>query len=679
MASSKHRTHGLISVLTVCCAVLFTATTHAQSRRINLEVLVVSAGPTDYGTAMVRAGLREMLVPFAEVDLTDLSRPRINDDFLIDATQPGVRTARFQAVVLPNEAPALSVAEKDALIRFEQEFKIRQLDAYVSPKAAVGLSAPVGSGTLDGATAQVTAAGKAAAFSYLNGPVPFEDLDPATFETFAYAANALPSLPANTSYTSYLDATVPGTSVKGSVLGVYTTGTGTSLREEMVITVSMNQYQTAQQTLFPGILHWLTYGTYIGAEKHSLAVHIDDIFMVTGRWSAQYKCTLTEDCPAGTPAGTGIRMNEADVDYLVDWQSRQGMKLDMVFNGGAYADTIEDEIKFPLGARLLLFKNQLRWVSHTFTHPVLGCIRNTQVTPWRCALDSRAQIVYPPYQTVFAELNLNINFARQVGIPFDPSELVTGEHSGLRRPPQDPTDNPWLVQAISDLKVEWAASDNSVEPRQRSVGGKALTVPRYPMNIFYNAGRKSENITEFNWLYASKADGGSGICASFTCLKPLSTSTGFDQQLVPREARATYLHALSNDPRPHYAHQANLAEDRIIYPVIDKMLADYRRIFNTTMVPINNPSLKEAGTEFKNRDTWASNRTRVRAYIQNGLLYVDYWISGGNSTLSIPVTVATTSTQATLPSYWGLRSGWLRANLGQPVQFPLAASVRYAR
>ena len=95
------------------------------------------------------------------------------------------------------------------------------------------------------------------------------------------------------------------------------------------------------------------------------------------------------------------------------------------------------------------------------------------------------------------------------------------------------------------------------------------------MNVFYNAGRAAEQVDEYNWIYTSRAHGGSGICednpATTTCLAaPLDTATGYADHIVPLEARIALGHVLANDPRPHYVHQSNLAEDRIAYPVLDR-------------------------------------------------------------------------------------------------------------
>ena len=81
------------------------------------------------------------------------------------------------------------------------------------------------------------------------------------------------------------------------------------------------------------------------------------------------------------------------------------------------------------------------------------------------------------------------------------------------------------------------------------------------------------------------------------------------------------------------------------------------------------------------RAVWNRLRSRVRGYIQNGTMHVEYWVGGAEAALDVPMTApAAANAASTLPSYWGMRSGWQRVGLGQAaVQIPLASSVGYAR
>lgn len=650
------------------CAVLISAGTagvaEAQTRRVDLQFLVVTGGSDDYGTPMVRAGLDEGLVPYTVLDLTAPDRPQLDEGFLVDTSVSDVRRGRFQAVVLPNARPSgLGDAELAALARYEREFHVRQLDAYVAPSDTVGLGPATASGTLDGATANVTNAGSADAFSYLQAPVQFEDIVPSLYETYGYLAAPLAAQDGRT-FTPFMEATLPG-GTRGTILGAYSDAG----REEMVLMVSMNPSQLAQQLLFPGIVSWLSQGVHLGRERVYLSVHVDDLFQDNGRWSPERHCTLGDECE-GTVRR--IMMTSSDVDHLASWQTRQGLKLHLAFNGGAYAEELDDARKATFGAYLLRHKDQFLWINHTYTHEYLGCVEDED--DGSCQASASGALRWTGYQVIYDEIERNIRFAQQRGLPIDRRELVTGQHSGLRRPPREPTDNPNLVRALSALGVAWAGSDNSVESPQRAVTPSTLTVPRYPMNIYYNAGTKAENTHEYNWFYTSKADGGSGACEpSKSCQPKLDPRTGFDEVIVPSEVRTTLMHMLANDPRPHYAHQSNLAEDRILLPVIEGVLKEYRRLFNAN-APIVNPTMAEAGSELKNRASWLASRARVEAYVQDGEIHLS--LRSGAAT-SVPVTVAAQGD--VLEAYSGTHSGWQEVASGREVTIPLAASVGYPR
>lgn len=246
-------------------------------------------------------------------------------------------------------------------------------------------------------------------------------------------------------------------------------------------------------------------------------------------------------------------------------------------------------------------------MNHTYTHPFLGCVQNTAVVPWTCTKNAQGAVQYMSRADIAAQIRDNNNWAASKGITTDKTELVTGEHSGLKTAPQQPVDNPNLAGALADTGVKWAGSDNSREPAQRAVGA-ALTVPRHPMNVYYNTGTNAEMADEYNWIYTSRAAGGSGACednpGTSTCLPAaLDVNTGYLQYIVPQEARTALRHVLANDPRPHYVHQANLAEDRTLYPVLNQVLDTYRTLYAPS-APIVNQSMKDTGVEFQRRAAW---------------------------------------------------------------------------
>ncbi|MEU8982907.1 hypothetical protein [Streptomyces sp. NPDC048309] len=581
----------------------------ATTPRIDLKVLVVDNGAGQ--VAAVTAELKSTGIPYTTVDLGDTGRPTINAAFLSD-TVNGTPRAKYQGVVLPDEAPfGAGSAEQTALETYEKTYGIPQVDAYTWAHPEVGLDYTDQnggwSGVLDGARTQVTAAGKAGPFGYLDGPLTFEDNDPSVQESYGYAAHP------RDGFTSYLDAPTGGT-----LLGQY----AHDGRRELVLTFAYNQYQEQFKVLSRGIVEWLTQGVHLGRSRNYFSVHVDDVFAPDARWDTQRNCTPGDfDCVDGDGQGTTpIRMTPDDAAYAAQWEQANGFTFDMVFNAGSGEEwKSENGGTDALADRLLADKAKYRWVNHTYTHQFLGCVQDTTTVPWSCARNADGSTRYVSRADISAEIRDNYNWALSKGLSTDRTELVTGEHSGLKTLPQQPADNPNLAGALSDNGVKWTGSDNSREPAQRSVGDSVLTVPRYPMNVYYNVGTKAEMADEYNWLYTSKADGGSGICEDnplSTCMPaPLDTATGYASYIVPLEAHTALGHALGNDPRPHYAHQSNLAEDRILYPVLDKVLADYQALYADT-APLENPRQSAIGTELQRRTAWqtAVANGKVTAY-----------------------------------------------------------------
>lgn len=612
----KNRTNKLAAVCFAAAiasvAVPGVAAQAAVTPRIDLKVLVLDDGGSS--VQAITAELRDTGVPYTRVDLSSGSRPVVNAAFLAD-TVDGRPRAKFQGVVLPNENPfGAGSAEMAALTAYETTYAIRQVDAYTWAHPEVGLEYTDNGGyggTLDGTQAAVTAAGKTGPFGYLGGTVPFEDNSPLVLESYGFMAKP------RAGYTSLIDAPVPGGSGRASLVGEYTHDG----RSELVVTFGYNQYQQQFRLLARGIVEWVTQGVHLGQERNYFAVHVDDVFAPDARWSKDLNCTPGDyACAGGEGQESTIRMTATDAQYLAQWQTQKNFKLDLLFNAGAGEEwKAENGNTDALTAQLIADKAKYRWMNHTYTHLFLGCTQDTTTIPWTCTKNAAGAINWMSRADISAQIRDNNNWAASKGITTDRTELVTGEHSGLKTLPQQPQDNPNLAGALADNGVKWAGSDNSREPAQRAVGA-ALTVPRYPMNVYYNTGTNSEMADEYNWIYTSRADGGSGICednpGTSTCLPaPLDAGTGYLNYIVPAEATTALRHVLNNDPRPHYVHQSNLAEDRTLYPVLNQVLDTYRTLYAPS-APIVNQSMKDTGVELQRRAAWdaAIANNQVTAY-----------------------------------------------------------------
>ncbi|WP_345713525.1 fibronectin type III domain-containing protein, partial [Kineococcus glutinatus] len=650
----------------------------AAGARIALRVLVVTSG--DPSSAAIAAELQREGVPHTVVDLTDAGRPTIDDAFLVDAASG---TARFQAVVMPNARPAgMGDAELTALTGYERAHGVRQLNAYVWPGAGSGASA-LTAGVLDGAAGTVTAQARADGFSALSGSLPIDDFAAAT-EVYGYLAQVDPELPAGETTTPFITATSGGTT------GMIAWEHEHDGREELSLSAASNDSMQWFGTIAPGLVNWMTRGIHLGHQRAYFDVQVDDVFLADSRWSTSGNCTPGDDCVDPAVTTTDVRMTATDVTRLVDWQQANDFRLTMVFNGGgSVAWKADNGGSDPLTDAFLANKAQFPWVNHTYSHPYLGCI---QIAPtvagrtWHCATsdtetprqdaDVAAQAGGGTYwasqEFITSQLQQNVDWARANALPgFDARELVTGEHSGLRTSPQQPADNPFLAPALAAAGVTRIASDASREPDGRAVGA-ATTVPRYPMNIYYNTATYREQIDEYNWYYASAADGGGGICEdnpASTCITPLAAGTdaeakaSFESYLQPLEVRNALEHVLANDPRPFYAHQSNLAEDGLLYPVVQGVLDGYRAT-HTGDAPLVQLGLREQGEVLDRMSGWQDSSAAVSAYLDADGVHVS-----GPAGTSVPLTVPATTGDRTgaLSAWGGSLSGWFAAAAGDTV------------
>jgi hypothetical protein len=607
----------------------------APRQRIDLRVLVLSDGGS--GVDTIVAQFDREGVPYTTVNLTAPNRPQITAASLADSVN-GIRRAKYQGVVVPNET-AVSGPEATALADFEREFGVRQIIAYTSANAAVGEST-AWSGVLDGTGMTVTAAAKAAGFGYLNGSVGIDDRDAGVDESYGYLGAAAP--PAGATFTPFVTGAKDGAS--GSLMGVYTHDG----REDLVITLAMNRVQNHGMVLGHGLVQWLTKGVHLGHWRNWFSVEVDDVFLPDDRWHTGANCTVGDDCNPGhdpnvTPYNTEIRMVPADVTKLVQWQQANGVKLDIAFNGEGSVDAGATD---PLTQSMLANKAQFRWLNHTYSHDYLGCVQDFSTTPWQCATTNGA-IQWVSQADITNQIRNNVTWAQGKGIPLDATEVVTGEHSGLKSLPQMTTDNPNLAPALQTAGIRTLASDASRESTSRVVG-PATTEPRWPMNIYYNVATVGEEVDEYNWIYTRRADGGSGICednpGTSTCISPLSTD-GFAGYIVPTETRIAYDHIVSTSPSPHYAHQSNLTEDRVLYPVLESVLAKYRATY-TAATPVVNATLTACSLQRKRQNAWAPVRQTadVEAYTLDGRLTV---VNHG-STVDTPITVPAGTRTVTL-------------------------------
>jgi hypothetical protein len=594
------------------------APTVAPHGGVNLNVLVVTDGSS--AVEAVNQQLTAEGLPSTVIDLRQSGRQTISRGFLARTLSDGAMGGNFDGIVLPGTTfSGLSGQETAALAWYERKFGVRQVDAYSPPMANLGMSSPpVYSGPLSGSGA-VTGAGVKAGFGYLKQGFPFAG-GAAGIAPFGYLADPMPGRGA----TPLVTMSVPHSSGHGTLVWQYDNGG----RQILGVGFGYAYGQPQFHYLAHGIVDWVTNGVNLGNWRNYLDIAYDDMFLGDASWSPKYHCTPGASiCPKGTPMTPTIRMVPDDVTYAVQWEKQHDFKIEFLYNGGASHRFAKNGVDALLVATKPV-ANWFYWVNHTWTHAYFGCTQNFKVVPWQCVKSSNGQLQWAAsVDLVYSQTNKNFEWAKQEGIPAQPGLLASGEYSGIAILPQQPVDNPNMLQAMADDHIKWIVLDASRDPNMRPVG-PALGIPRHPIDVGYDVATVDLEVNEFNWLNDSKADGGSGLCETSKttmCRKPLDNS-GWLSVIVPGQVQIVYSAVLNNDPRPFFMHQSNLTGDRLGYPVMDGVLDAYRAVFNSTAPIVNDPSIKD-GEALRNQQYWAN---AVKAGLITG------WVQGNTVTVSGP-------------------------------------------
>jgi hypothetical protein len=530
---------------------------------------------------------------------------------------------RFQAIIVSTGGlvrEALPRAARAQLEAFEREFGIRRLTAYALPGPENGLRAPKWAGALESVSLSLTSSG-ASIFPYLRGPFP---VDPGSW---GYLADPV-------SDERFDPLVVAG---DGSALvGVHRRRDG---REEMVQTFDANAGQIQAHLLRRGQLAWLTRGRYLGHERHYLPLQVDDVLLPNHGWNAASK---TIDV---TPSAM-IRMTADDADHAARWSRSRGLRLDLACNGaGSERHAREAGLDAdPLLGALLHQRVDFGWINHTYQHMNLD-------------LASR--------ETIEAEIARNRGWAGRVGIDLEPGAVVTGEHSGLANLTSVPArpENPKLAAALAAQGVRYVGCDASrphpahgsdpdgpeLAPGVAFAVGSALAIPRHPTLLAYAAATRDQTLDHLRHL---------GL---------IDVASWPDVLAV--EADRIFTAVMSNDPRPHYFHQSNLAtgdtaqaasEGRLLYPLLDAVLARYRR-YVKPLEPLVQPTLGETGELLRKRMAWSAalGADAVTGYIEGPRVR---FVNRSDHPIEVPVSLTGADCAAD-----GMAVGWTRVLPGETI------------
>ena len=296
----------------------------------------------------------------------------------------------------------------------------------------------------------------------------------------------------------------------------------------------------------------------------------------------------------------------------------------------------------------------------TATNPGIDC--SSASGSW----DPAADLANTTDASIQTEIAWDQAFAATNTLPnYSSSVVITGEHSGI--------ENPNMPSALAAVGVKTFATDASRQPTQYSLGSgatAAISAPRYPSNIYYNAATWTDELNEYNTLYVAPGvtigDGTElGHCdasSSTSCLSAPATQAS----LLASESRIMLSHVLANNPRVGYAHQTNLiggsnaANGYTLLSLINLMLAQYQSWTNTPLVQTTDAT--EAQT-LQLQSGWSNvlsttTTPAVTGSEQNGVVTIT---NSGTSAVEVPITAPPGTTVGGLPfgqSYGGTLSTW---------------------
>ena len=353
-------------------------------QRVDLKVLLLSPAASDGVFAAWKDTLGKLGVAYDSY--VSGQSPALTDATLAD--YPG-NHAKYQAVILASSAVPLTGAERTALDKLETTFGIREISDNTNPDSSHGATFVAGGVTTAGTalTGALTPAGLAV-FPYLKGPVPLGGP--------SYAASGTPGA----NFTSLVNA-----ADGSSYMGVFKRPNGT---EQLVDGIPGNGQQTHFQLLRFGMLNWATRGVYLGYWRNYFEVQIDDLFLGDDAWN------VTTHANNYDPAAAS-RMTPSDLAKALQWSQANKFRFDFAYNSGGHDQFIETGATDPLwnaftGAAGAPYRAGFGFINHTYDHPFLGCSSANYIT-W--------------------EITQNVANGEALGLPINPAELVTGEHSGL--------------------------------------------------------------------------------------------------------------------------------------------------------------------------------------------------------------------------------------------------------
>ena len=356
--------------------------TAAAANEVDLRVLLIGGlggAASDPTTAAWAAGLTNQGVPYTEVDATGTLGAG-TESVALPALTSSSTHGLYNAVVFADSPAYFPATQLAPLFSYESTFGIRQIDGYLEPTAAEGMT-DLSAGAL-AETATLNTQGLLD-FPALAGPVPLDS------GTYGYPSTVATGLPTGASETPLL------IDPSGDVLmGIYQHPSAVSDPsdpqagvQELAIDFDYAATYTQWLLLGPGLIDWVTRGMHLGLYRNYVEMDIDDTFTPDDSWNTT---THTIDY-ADTDA---LRMQPSDVTFAAQWSATNDFRMDQLFNFGSSVAAQDGDLVYdgsasaPTTSDPLLaafqatdpatgrpYSDDFGWISHTYDTPYLdvGC------------------------------------------------------------------------------------------------------------------------------------------------------------------------------------------------------------------------------------------------------------------------------------------------------------------
>ena len=243
----------------------------ATPPQLDLKVLLIGGGSGDPTTTAWQAALDNEGVAYTLVNATGALG---SETVSLPALSSGTH-GYFNGVVVADSPSDFAAGQLTGLDTYESTFHVRQLDGYMYPSPALGLTA-AGAGAVTG-TAQLTP-DALAQLPELKGPIPFET------GTYGYPSTVTAGAPV----TPWLK------DASGNVLAAVYQHPATDPQAgvaELSLTFDYSPTMLPWLLLAPGLLNWVTQSTHLGLYRNYFGQDVDDLFIADNEWSQQYQCT----------------------------------------------------------------------------------------------------------------------------------------------------------------------------------------------------------------------------------------------------------------------------------------------------------------------------------------------------------------------------------------------------